>query len=129
MPIAGTTATTHLPFPELLKAHRDQLAEMPGWRGVMSREEAEELLQGKSPLTYVVRDVGEADAFELSWVMKTGAIKHRDARLIENPSTGSRYWKNHTVESFLNPVTADENALLELFSKMMECDPNQMRPA
>ena len=128
MPIAGTTAATHFPFPELLKAHRDQLAEMPGWRGAISREEAEDLLQGKSPFTYVVRDIGELDAFELSWVMKTGEVRHRDARLVENPSTKERYWKNHTIDNFLTPVTADENALLELFSKMMQCGEDQMRP-
>jgi len=124
MSIAGTTVTTtHLPFPEVLKAHQDQLTVLGR---VMSREEAEELLQGKSAFTYIVRlDVEESDGFELSWVMKTGEVEHRHAQLIKDG--GKPYWRNKTTDNFNVPITADEEALLELFSKMMGCDQLQMR--
>lgn len=113
--IVGTW-TQQIEVPGLTKVLKDQIQNHPAWNARMDEKQAESLLMGQSPFTYILRKEAENQHFFISFVKPDQSIKHQKFS-IELDYKGW-YFKNGTAEKAREIV--DDN-LETLILAMMQC--------
>lgn len=104
---------------KLAQEYQEQIEAHIAWHSNLSEKEAESLLEGKDPFTYLLRMGEEGDLYFISFVQEDSSIKHQFF-VLELERNGTWCYKNgSTVRS---PNIGD------LIPKMMHCEPSDCIP-
>ncbi|MBI3212096.1 MAG: hypothetical protein HYZ47_05420 [Simkania negevensis] len=99
-----------------IKTNQELIQKHPAWHEDIDAPQAEALLTGKAPFTYLLRKGDKERAYFITFVKEDYTVYHQSFTL-EHDSKGW-YYKNGIVTG---PIETVE----ELIPKIMHCDPKE----
>lgn len=112
-----------------IKKNNDRITSHPAWVGEVSEEEANQLLKGKSALTYILRSAEKEYAYFISFVQQDQSIKHQYFTL-ELDRKGWYYkngivYKNGIATGIPTEIISEN--IDDLIPQMMHCHPTECK--
>ncbi len=101
-----------------IQTNQNQIQKHPAWHGNVKAEQAEALLKGGKPLTYLLRNGDKEQSFFITFIKEDGSIKHQHFSL-EFDLKGW-YYKNGQVQGEPTEIIAED--LNKLIPAMMHCE-------
>jgi hypothetical protein len=107
----------------MLKNHEHVKSHI-AWKGGLQEHQAEMLLQGQPPFSYVLRDGKEAYTYFITFVKDDGTFKHQ--RFVLEADRKGWHYRNGQASS--HPVEVLADTVEEIIPMMMHCEPGECRP-
>jgi hypothetical protein len=99
---------------ELIEIYRKELEQLSAWRGNISQDEAEVLLKGRRPYTFLFRYDDEREQFVISHTQSDSSVDHKVFCFDEK----RMQWR------YDNEYTHYEEKASSLIPQMRHCDPS-----
>ena len=114
--IEGTNYQTGIDHSWIKESH-DQIEAHSAWNGNLPEKNAEKILQGKGPFTYILRGGEQKYTYFISYVKDDLSVKHQKF-VLELDRKGWHY-RNGVTKGLAEILEKD---LEELIPQMMHCD-------
>jgi hypothetical protein len=107
-----------------VQTNHEHVKSHSAWKGSLQEGQAEALLQGQPPFSYVLRNGEKEYAYFITFVKEDGTFKHQ--RFVLEAARKGWHYRNGAATD--RPVEMLADTVEEIIPMMMHCELNDCKP-